>query len=49
VINFLDPPASLFRPRILAEVLRGGPAAATTPFIRPAARLGRKPPARAAP
>jgi 2-polyprenyl-6-methoxyphenol hydroxylase-like FAD-dependent oxidoreductase len=49
VINFLDPPASLFRPRILAEVLRGGPAAATTPFIRPDTRLGPKPPAHAAP
>ena len=24
VINFLDPPASLFRPRVLAEVVLGG-------------------------
>jgi hypothetical protein len=26
VMNFLDPPTALFRPRIVAEVLRGGSA-----------------------
>jgi hypothetical protein len=26
VMNFVDPPIALFRPRIMAEVLRGGPA-----------------------
>jgi hypothetical protein len=48
VINFLEPPTSLFRPRILAEVLRGGPAGGGTPAVRPDARFGPEPPVHAA-
>ncbi|HEX6013166.1 MAG TPA: FAD-dependent monooxygenase [Geminicoccaceae bacterium] len=48
VMNFLDPPTALFRPRILAEVLRSGPAGTGAPAARSAAPFGPKPPAHAA-
>jgi hypothetical protein len=48
VINFLDPPASLFRPRVLAEVLLGGPRGRSMRAVRPDAPSGPLPPMGAA-
>jgi hypothetical protein len=48
VIIFLEPPAFLFRPRILAEVLRGGAVGAGTPAVRPDTRFEPGPPVHAA-
>jgi len=45
VVNFLDPPTSLFRPRVLADSLFGR-GSAKAPMTQPKAPLGPQPPVR---
>jgi 2-polyprenyl-6-methoxyphenol hydroxylase-like FAD-dependent oxidoreductase len=49
VMNFLAPPATLFRPRVLAAVLLGGAGAAAKPSLQPETSSGSRPPVPTAP